>query len=752
MPKQWLQGCLCMIIFFNSCNGTSQEITIINNGTSTYNIVIPAEATPLEIRSATLLQKNLQLVSGVELPLVRGSAASGNSGIYIGHTFRGDKVHPGKLPAEGYLFDSRGRDVFIMGGSGKGLIYGVYTFLEKYAGCRKVSNIPAVVRELPQIKVTGLPVEGKPQFEYRENYYPASMEAEYLEWNKLQRFDDLWGLWGHSYNKLVPAKTYFTTHPEYYALVNGKRQPSQLCLGNTDVFNIVVAELKKRIADNPDAIYWSVSQNDDNGYCQCEKCKPIDNEQGSPSGSLIRFVNKVAAVFPDKKITTLAYSYTHKAPATLKPASNVYILLSNIDAYRDKPLSEEGSAASFRTDLKAWGALTPNIFVWDYITQFTNYLAPFPNLHTLQPNIQYMKDNGVKGIFAQGSGETYGEWAELRCYLNTKLMEDSKADVKKLTSSFLVDYYGAKAAPLLQQYIDLIQEKMIASHRKLDIYGNPVNEWNSYLTPELIDQYSALFDKAEGLVEGNDKLQERVMKARLPLEYTVLQQARFYGIEKHGFFVYDADRWHVKEKFEGKVKRFIENCKKAGVTEMSEGGPNPDKYLDEWEAIFKGGVTPTKAIGAKVTLQNPFAEDYPAKGARTLVDGNPGYNDFSYNWLCFYGVPMAATIDLGKAQDIGAVKVHFLDDPRHWIFLPEKVKVEISADGVAYRTIGDLSSPENIEHYEVSRKEYIAVNPTKKSQLIRYIRVTAINPSLLPAWRYSEKKKPMIACDEIYVQ
>ena len=748
MFRHGLLWSLIAMMIFSSCGGRAQEIVLVSNKASAYKIVIPAEPSAIEQKSAKVLQTYIQKITGVELPVVRGDAGAGNAALYLGHTRKGDAMHPGKLPAEGWLLQTQGTNLVVMGGSGKGLVYGVYTLLEKI-GCRKLANIPAYTPELTTLKIPVLKEEGKPQFEYREVYYPACADAEYMEWHKLQKFDDLWGLWGHSYDKLVPAKQYFTTHPEYYALVKGKRQPSQLCLSNDEVYKIVVADLKRRMADNPDAVYWSVSQNDDIGYCECDKCKAMNDEQGSPSGSLIKFVNRVAGNFPDKKITTLAYAYTHKAPKNLKPASNVYIFLSNIEAYRDKPLKDEGSAGQFRTDLKAWAGLTPNIFVWDYITQFTNYLAPFPNFHTLQPNIQYMRDNGVKGIFAQGSGDTYGEWAELRCYVEGKLLEDGNADVKKLTEEFMTGYYGAKAGKYLTDYMTLVQERMIASHRKLDIYGNPVNEWKSYLTPELLDQYSQLFDKAEAAVEGNATLQKRVMKARLPLEYAVLQQARFYGIEKHGVFVKnDNGGWTVKPKFEDKVTRFVANCKEAAVTEMSEGGPNPDRYLAEWQMICSGGVTPSRAVGATVTLQQLFAEDYPAKGNGTLTDGNPGYADFSYNWLCFYGVPMAATVDMGKVQGVKTVKMHFLDDPRHWIFLPAKVTVEVSDDGSKYKVLQELFPAEGDEHYEVTIKDVIA----KGNANARYIRVTATPPVTFPAWRFSPAKKPMIACDELYVQ
>lgn len=739
------------LVLISSCKGRAQEITIAVNSASRYSIVVPADATKLEQKAATVLQYYIKRISGASVSIFKDGAAGKAPAIYIGHTSRAEKVHPGKLPSEGYFIHTDGDDLVICAGSGHGIMYGVYGFLEQYMHCSKLSSDPAVVPADHTIKVPGrIHYQYQPPMVYREEYYPASHDAEYLEWNQLQQLDDLWGLWGHSFDKLVPAKEYFKTHPEYYSLVNGSRQPSQLCLSNEDVFRLVVADLKRRMADNPDAMYWSISPNDDNGYCHCDKCSAVDKEQGSPAGSLIKFVNRVAAVFPDKKFTTLAYAYTHKAPTSLKPSANVYVFLSNIDAYRDKPLEQEGTAASFRTDLKAWGGLTRNIFVWDYITQFTNYLAPFPNFHTLQPNMQYMVDNGVKGIFAQGSGDTYGEFAELRSYLEAKLMQDPKADVNALTASFLKDYYGP-AAKYIQQYIDLLQNSMLASKRKLDIYGNPVNEWKSYLTPELIDRYSALFDKAEDAVEGSITLQDRVMRARLPLEYTVFQQARFYGIEKHGIFIKtDAGGWQVKPKLESRIATFVADCKKAGVTELSEAGPSrhPDEYLAEWSAIIKAGVTPSKAVGAKVSLQYPFADDYPAKGNGTLTDGNPGYSDFSYNWLCFYGVPMVATVDLGTVQSISRVKMHFLDDPRHWIFFPSKVTVEVSKDGITYQALGSIPAPAGEEHYEVAVKDYIV----QKAAQARFIRVTAANLPALPLWRFSDRKKPMIACDEIYVQ
>ncbi len=76
--------------------------------------------------------------------------------------------------------------------------------------------------------------------------------------------------------------------------------------------------------------------------------------------------------------------------------------------------------------------------------------------------------------------------------------------------------------------------------------------------------------------------------------------------------------------------------------------------------------------------------------------------------------------------------------------------IEDTEDGSATRDVGIILAAQKVEHYEIATKKYTAVNSSKEA--IRYIRVTAHPPAALPVWRYNEKKKAMIACDEVYVQ
>ena len=114
----------------------------------------------------------------------------------------------------------------------------------------------------------------------------------------------------HTFHRFVPAADYYKSHPEYFALRNGKRITTQLCLTNEAVLEIVKSRVGDLIKSDPNAKVISVSQDDNTQYCQCDQCEAIHTREESPAGSMINFVNEVASAFPDIRISTLAYQYT----------------------------------------------------------------------------------------------------------------------------------------------------------------------------------------------------------------------------------------------------------------------------------------------------------------------------------------------------------------------------------------------------------------------------------------------------------
>ena len=191
----------------------------------------------------------------------------------------------------------------------------------------------------------------------------------------------------HTFYPLVPPDKYFGPHPEWYSLINGKRthENAQLCLSNPELRDFVVQRVKEWLREAPDAQIISVTQNDCDGACQCPKCKAIDDAEGSPSGSMLAFVNyiaeKIEPEFPHVAVDTFAYQYTRHPPKTIRPRPNVIVRLCSIECNFREPLNDPSNAA-FLADLAAWSKICPRLYVWDYVTDFAHYVLPHPNWFT----------------------------------------------------------------------------------------------------------------------------------------------------------------------------------------------------------------------------------------------------------------------------------------------------------------------------------------------------------------------------------
>ena len=122
MAKIWFYGCIFALVTLSSCRGNAQELVLADNGNSEYKIVVPADASKVEQRTAAVLQDYVQRTSGARISITTEGAKLSTPAIYIGHTFKEKKIVSGKLPAEGSLVVTDGKDLVFCGGSGKGLI------------------------------------------------------------------------------------------------------------------------------------------------------------------------------------------------------------------------------------------------------------------------------------------------------------------------------------------------------------------------------------------------------------------------------------------------------------------------------------------------------------------------------------------------------------------------------------------------------------------------------------------------------
>ena len=592
------------LVVLSSC-GKSLILTEGNH--SNYVIIVSSEAGENEMKAANEFQRLLMMCSMVKLPIMKDDQKSSSYEIIIGNTNRGIHKEVGDLHLDGFTIQSNTKKLFIKGGTDKGCLYGVYTFFETYLHFRcyspSVFKYPAFDRiTLP----TGIVDTQVPFNLYRNTYYEVTNDAFYADWHKLKTLNSRswssseWGMFVHTFNRLVPYNMYFNDHPEYFAMVDGKRGKElsnylpryrpQLCLTNPDVERIVVENLEAMIKENPEALYWSVSQGDtDETYflnCTCDACAALDSESESPSGSIIHFINKVAEHFPDKIISTLAYRYSRTPPKAVIPAPNVNIMLCTIECDRHIPIENDTSVASFHSDLEGWSQLTGNILMWDYVVQFHNLLAPFPNLRVLQPNLQYFARNGVNANFQQGNISKGGEFCELRPYLIAKLLWNPDIDLQSVMNDFLEGYYE-EAAPYIAHYINLMHDELEKSGLKLIIYGNPADHaQDGFLSRELMDQYELFFDQAENAVLDKPDVLERVKTARLPLTYSLFEISKRNGVEETRVFTKNDGIISIRPEILNRLDDFQQLCKTNGLQTMREGRWPPDEYCENLKSFL----------------------------------------------------------------------------------------------------------------------------------------------------------------------
>ena len=124
----------------NSHSKSDEYILLTEDGSSRYSILIPANATPYEQKAAQVLQNYLMQISGAALPIIPANQHRSSYEIVLGQNERLDElctdINYQSLKEDGFVIRTDSSRLIIAGGNEKGTLYGVYSFLEKYLGCR----------------------------------------------------------------------------------------------------------------------------------------------------------------------------------------------------------------------------------------------------------------------------------------------------------------------------------------------------------------------------------------------------------------------------------------------------------------------------------------------------------------------------------------------------------------------------------------------------------------------------------------
>ena len=574
------------------------EMILADHGKPRCVIVQPAGATATEQFAASELALHLKLITGAEFTIETNTIEAPEHAIIVGPGPLETKLFPGidfaSLGPEELVMRTAGDRLLLAGGRPRGTLYAVERFLQEQCGVRWWTPWATNIPHHATLSVPSLDVRYQPPFEYRAPFWYTGFDPLWKARNgangETQRVPPEMGGciiyqgFGHTFYPLVPPEKYFGTHPDWYSLINGHRtnDNAQLCLSNPELRDFVVARVKERLRAAPEAKIVSLTQNDCQGACQCPVCQAIDDAEGSPSGSMIAFVNyvaeKIAPEFPDVAVDTFAYQYTRKPPKTLKPRANVIVRLCSIECNFREPFDDPSNAA-FLADLEGWSKICPRLYLWDYTTDFANYVLPHPNWFTLGPDVRLFEKYHVRGVFSEGAYQGWGgEMSELRAWVLAQLFWNPQLDDRALIREFLHGYYGPSAAKPILRYLEL--QYGAAKGFYLRCYTRPNAPQRTF---KVLAESERLWQQAEQATAGDEELSARVRLGHLPVRLAFLrdwERLRAECAEQKAVWPLAAARKEVASQFAA-VAAGVPGKEWTHVTVLNERGLTVEKFVDQ---------------------------------------------------------------------------------------------------------------------------------------------------------------------------
>jgi len=557
-----------MKLYLSLLVGTITAITVNSqiidkaNGKAYKRIIIDAKA-PSSVRlAASDLKKYLKAVCKTDLSVETKSAEkTGNIYVGLSHELKKHGFTLKGLKSDGFRIINKNGNLYIFGRdySGPpvygirnpwracevynsklkigafgeaGTLYGVYYFLEKFAGIRwyMPGDLGTVIPESGKIEIPAVEISRFPDFSYRYPWICDFNQApDNALWFRRAGFGGPYPVQIiHSFN-FFKFKGYPKTHPEYFALVDGKRDfdykcasagGGNLCLTSPAVKKQWVENICAYFKAHPEQGVYPLAPNDGlTRICGCRKCQAEIDHKAPSSGKFSNhvwgFVNKVAKEvakkYPDKMIGCIAYEHYLDPPSNIRKLSpNVAVMICKWRSNFIMPSYKK----IMRARIEKWRKKCKNVYCWEYYLQtwmpWRNLPIVFP--HIISEDLQYLKKINCAGEFTE-SESWYGNrphkilfpgMQHLNLYVTAKLYWDADQDVDKLLDEYFRLFYGPAEKEMKKFW--LLAEKIRVDAGKNKVAMNPP----AVFPKSALDQLSSLLAAAEQKTKPGTVYNKRV--------------------------------------------------------------------------------------------------------------------------------------------------------------------------------------------------------------------------------------------------
>ena len=537
--------------------------------------------------------------------------------------------------------------------------------------------------EDPRIEASDLPpatvglrdTSGRFAFGFRGLYTPAAHDADRAGILASDDVETGWGLWGHQLGRVLAGG------PEaVYALVGGERYDGQFCFSSEETYSRIEAYVTDNFGEGDTAsLRFVIAPADDDAICGCAACSAAGNTAKSATPAVVGLLTRLAGRFPHHKFFTLGYLSTLEPPPVAMPA-NAGVIVSAMDLPFAADAFRSPRGKKFAGRLDRWRNVAGEVYVWDYIQNFDDYLTPFPVLERMAERLRFYRDRGVGGVFLNGSGCDYVPFDDMRTYVLSALMLDPGQSPEALMRRYFAENYP-RSGELLAGFCADAERRAGASKRPLSLYGGIRSAEAEWLDAgAFVRFYEALEKVLPTTKEAERRNLHRLLTA---LSYTRLEIARNHGADSYGFAVNKGGRLRVNPSAEGWLAALDAYADFPEMALINESGLRLSDYLAQWRGrLLPGAGVRNLLLGVKPETVSKPDEEYKDTGM--LTDGVRGLPlGYHYGWH-ISSEDLEVAFPAGNAAHARRFEMSFLKLPRHRLRAPRAV--EIYKDGALYRT------------------------------------------------------------------
>ncbi len=554
MSKKIVMG----LFILGMTNGLLHAALLSPSGQPYREIVVSAQA-PASVRlAAAELRDFAAKLCKANLKVVENPTTS--PAIYVGTSKELTKrnITAENLPSEGYLIKTVGGDLVILGRDytgppllgwrnpwraveaynpklklcafgEAGTLTGVYEFLRKVGGIRFYwpGTDGTVIKPANDLRLSSLQLTGSPRAGYRYPWFSMFQRSpESTLWARRIGFGGKAPVMIiHSYDLF---QKYKKTHPEYFALVDGKRAfgsecvadgHGHLCLTNPAVIRQWANDIIAYFERHPEIDVFPLAPNDGlTRICECPKCqaelRPAAGSRGVFSYHIWNFTGKVAALvakrFPNKYVGCLAYGKYFKPPEEIKRLPNTAVMICNWRSHMENP--EE--AAKLHADIEAWSEKVDRVYLWNW---YLDHWLPWRGLPVIFPSaiakeLRYLfKNPKYCGEFIESEGQN-GKFNQLETpgmqhinlYVTARLFWEPNLNINQLLQEYCRLFYGPAEKPMLKFW------QTADNKRNTAIKKNPKCTPEMIFTQELLTELDGYLNAAIKATQENSIYRKRI--------------------------------------------------------------------------------------------------------------------------------------------------------------------------------------------------------------------------------------------------